>query len=182
MIPALIAGERVVAFFLPWILVQIRASGVLAAEDEPPYKALLLRAARLRYSPWALGILVFLIVLPRLLVEWDVAEVQDVTVSEVGELRESARIGLAGQWYTFVVRPVIAVLVAVWVWRMWFITLYLCRGIAQLPLRFAPTHPDGAGGIGFVAELPLLFTPLIDPEVFNLNFLHAPSCCDDGSH
>lgn len=87
MIPALIAGERVVAFFLPWILVQIRASGVLAAEDEPRYKALLLRAARLRHSPWAIGVLVLLLV--------------------------------------------------------------------------APTHPDGAGGIGFVAELPLLFTPLI---------------------
>lgn len=162
MIPALIAGERVVAFFLPWILVQIRASGVLAAEDEPRYKALLLRAARLRHSPWAIGVLVLLLVAPTLLIHLGFVEVEDVAVlDQLGEARESARIGLAGQWYTFVVRPVIAVLVALWLWRTWFVTLYLCRGIARLPLRFAPTHPDGAGGIGFVAELPLLFTPLI---------------------
>jgi hypothetical protein len=162
MIPVLIAGERVVAFILPWILVQIRMSGVLAAEDEPGYKALLLRAAKLRNSPWAFGILIFIILLPLLLVLLHLVEGRQlVTFPALGEVRERIRVGLAGQWYAFVVRPLIAVMMVVWLWRTWFITVYLCRGIARLPLRFAPTHPDGAGGIGFVADLPLMFTPFI---------------------
>ncbi len=160
MIPVLVAGETAVAFFFPWILGQVRESGVLAAEDEPAYRQLLLRAAALRNSPWAVPAIVVLLMLPTMLVSLHLVDT-DLLLLKTGEERERARIGLAGQWYTFVVRPLVGILLAAWLWRTWAVAVYLCRGIARLPLRFAPTHPDGAGGLGFVADLPLIFTPFI---------------------
>lgn len=160
MIPVLVAGETAVAFFFPWILSQVRASGVLAAEDEPAYRRLLLRAAALRNSPWAVPAIVVLLMLPTLLVSLHLVDT-DALLLKTGEERERARIGLAGQWYAFVVRPLVGILFAAWLWRTWAVAVYLCRGIARLPLRFSPTHPDGAGGLGFVADLPLIFVPFI---------------------
>lgn len=160
MIPALVAGETAVAFYFPWILAQVRESGVLAAEAEPAYRQLLLRAAGLRNSPWAVPAIVVLLMLPTLLFSLHLVDPEGLLL-EAGEERVRERIGLAGQWYTFVVRPLVGILVAAWLWRTWFVAVYLCRGIARLPLRFAPTHPDGAGGLGFVADLPLIFAPFI---------------------
>lgn len=45
-----------------------------------------------------------------------------------------------------------------WLWRFGVWTLLLWHG-AQLPLQLVPTHPDRAGGIGFLTLFPLIFVP-----------------------
>ncbi len=45
---------------------------------------------------------------------------------------------------------------ALWKWLLW--TLFAFR-LSILNLKLAPTHPDGHGGLGFLALTPIAFTP-----------------------
>jgi hypothetical protein len=53
-----------------------------------------------------------------------------------------------------------ALLLAIWAWRL-LIGLILLVRIARLDLRLVPTHPDRAGGLGFLGGLPVAFSPLV---------------------
>jgi hypothetical protein len=70
-------------------------------------------------------------------------------------------VGAVGLWYGLVVKPLSAMLIMLWIWRLWILLILLCVRVARLPLSFAPTHPDAAGGLGFVADLPFIQTPLL---------------------
>ncbi len=67
---------------------------------------------------------------------------------------------LASLWYTCVSRPIFLLILLVWLWRLVVVTR-LFQQIAGLDLRLAPTHPDRAGGIGFVEKLPIAFAPFV---------------------
>jgi hypothetical protein len=69
------------------------------------------------------------------------------------------RLTLAGQWYGHVSNPIFQFLLLRWYFRLfvWFVFL---RGVARLPLNLTPTHPDRAGGLGFLASAPAAFAPV----------------------
>ena len=56
-------------------------------------------------------------------------------------------------------RPIFGALLAAWLWRLALVFVLLKR-IAGLDLSIVPTHPDGAGGLGFVKDLPKAFSLL----------------------
>jgi hypothetical protein len=56
---------------------------------------------------------------------------------------------LAGWWYLAVSRPLFLFLALRWVWRGSLWTGFLFR-VSRLPLALMPTHPDLAGGLGFL--------------------------------
>ena len=56
-------------------------------------------------------------------------------------------------------RPIFGALLAAWLWRL-ALTFLLLKRIAGLDLSIVPTHPDGAGGLGFVKDLPKAFSLL----------------------
>ena len=60
-------------------------------------------------------------------------------------------------WCLWVSSPIYFFLVARWIWRILIVALLL-RSIAALELRLTATHPDGAGGIGFVGGFPNAYT------------------------
>lgn len=66
----------------------------------------------------------------------------------------------AGWWQLLVALPLFLLLVFRWLWRLvaWAVLL---RGIARLPLRLVPIHPDGSGGLGFLTLFPAMFAPLV---------------------
>jgi hypothetical protein len=57
-------------------------------------------------------------------------------------------------------RPIFISLLLVWLWRLVILTVLLWR-ISRLPLNLVATHPDRAGGLGFLEEFPLIFSPII---------------------
>jgi len=71
----------------------------------------------------------------------------------------------AGIWLLFVSVPFFQFLVYRWLWRLflWFQFLNRVRG---LDLRLYPTHPDEAGGLGFVGETQRFFGIIL----FSLSF------------
>ena len=68
--------------------------------------------------------------------------------------------GFGAFWFTWVLRPVITVLMLAWLWRL-ILAFVLCARLARLDLALVPTHPDGAGGLGFLEALPMAFSPVV---------------------
>ena len=73
---------------------------------------------------------------------------------------QGARLTLAGWWLTAFCIPLFHFLLLRWLWRiiLWF--QFLGR-VRKLDLQLFPTHPDEAGGLGFVGETQRLFGILL---------------------
>jgi hypothetical protein len=69
-------------------------------------------------------------------------------------------LGFGGWWYVYVGRPIFIVLLLGWLWRVILLGIALKR-IAKLDLAIVPTHPDRAGGLGFVERFPAGFSLVV---------------------
>jgi hypothetical protein len=78
-----------------------------------------------------------------------------VTASPAGNV-----ITLSGWWTTLVSVPLFWFLALRGLWRH-FVWSLLLRRIARLELRLVSTHPDGKGGIGFIADYPNAYMTFI---------------------
>ena len=127
-------------------------SGLVQKADRPRFEAIVRGVARLRDAtlPW--------VVIAGLLLAWLALAprggVHEVTWAEMGEGRPD--VGFGGHWFLWVVRPVFLALLLAWVWRL-ALAFVLMRRIARLDLALVPTHPDRAGGLGFLEWLPGAF-------------------------
>ncbi|HTZ41074.1 MAG TPA: hypothetical protein VMB77_13005 [Syntrophales bacterium] len=64
------------------------------------------------------------------------------------------------QWYWMVCMPLFRFLLLRWLWRLALWCFFLWR-VSRLELRLVPTHPDRAGGLGFLEVVHMEFTPLV---------------------
>jgi hypothetical protein len=71
----------------------------------------------------------------------------------------AGRPGFGALWYLYVGRSIYLALVLGWLWRLVLVFVLLWR-IARLDLAIVPTHPDRAGGLGFLERLPTIFAPV----------------------
>lgn len=55
----------------------------------------------------------------------------------------------AGWWYLLVSVPVFQIILFRWLWRFYLWCEFLFR-LSKMQLQLQPTHPDGAGGLGFL--------------------------------
>lgn len=83
------------------------------------------------------------------------------------------RFGFGAWWFAWVARPVFIALLLGWLWRL-ILLCVLFRRIARLDLALVPTHPDRAGGLGFLEAVPMLFSPVAlgISAVFASRFAH----------
>jgi len=64
------------------------------------------------------------------------------------------------QWYWMVCMPLFRFLLLRWIWRLALWCFFLWR-LSRLELRLVPTHPDRAGGLGFLELVHTEFIPLV---------------------
>jgi hypothetical protein len=64
------------------------------------------------------------------------------------------------QWYWMVCIPLFRFLFMRWLWRLVLWCFFLWR-VSRLDLRLVPTHPDRAGGLGYLELVHTEFTPLV---------------------
>ena len=67
---------------------------------------------------------------------------------------------LTGLWYWGVCLTLFRFLLARWIWRLGLWSHFLWR-VAKLELHLVPTHPDGAGGLGYLEVVHIEFGSLI---------------------
>jgi len=64
------------------------------------------------------------------------------------------------QWYWMVCMPLFRFLFLRWLWRLALWCFFLWR-VSRLELRLVPTHPDRAGGLGYLELVHSEFTPMV---------------------
>ncbi len=153
-IPLFVLAEALVHARLAQLLPHFLSSGLVSQSDRARYLAIVAGIARLRDGtlPWVaiLGVAV----------TWSLAGSAGAGAHQLqwalepGELSATLRFG--GLWFVYVARPIYLILALGWLWRLVLLFLLL-RRVAGLELSLVPTHPDRAGGLGFLDELPPAF-------------------------
>ena len=137
-----------------------RNSGIVEEADIGRYQAMLESTQRLLFSRLAEAILLIIAYLGSLIsLSWDLR-------ADVVSWRTNAGSGVtfAGAWFFFISLPLFFFLIVRWAWRFLIWAVFLWR-LATLKLRLVPTHPDGVGGLGVLAES----TNAVSPIIFGLS-------------
>lgn len=134
-------------------------AGIVTPELLPQFQAAMARALRLRNSrvaELALAGLVFGL-------GWMLfIEGASLSTSTWYAISDGAgrRLTVSGRWYMYVSIPIVQFLLLRWYFRLVIWGLFLWR-VSRLDLRLRPTHPDRAGGLGFLSAGPVAFAPVI---------------------
>lgn len=157
-IPLLILAEGPAQAMTLRILPHFVRSGLIQDSQIPAFRDALAAAARVRDAtlPWVamLGAVLALNVVAELThrsheVTWGVEQAGG------GE-----GLGFGALWFQYVSRAIHMALLVAWFWRI-VLVWSLFRRIAKLELSLVPTHPDRAGGLGFLEQVPNMFAPVV---------------------
>jgi hypothetical protein len=152
-IPLLIIAEAVAQQVMTRLVPQFVHAGIVSPDDLPRFHAILASTVRLRNAvlPWVvIGVLAFS---PAVIHRGH-------ELSWASESGPTLSLGFGGWWYVYVGRPMFLALLLGWMWRLVLLTMTLKR-IANLRLVIVPTHPDRAGGLGFVERFPTAFSLVV---------------------
>lgn len=153
-VPLLDLGE---VFLLAMLTRQVRRlqnSGLVAAPDRANFEGVLERLSSWYESIFAEGTFLVLAFSSALITRWGVV----VPISSWE--RHAGNLTPAGWWHTLVSLPILYfyVLKFLWIFLLW--SVFLVR-LSRLNLQLTATHPDRAGGLGFLSSTVLGFAPSI---------------------
>jgi hypothetical protein len=155
-VPLLIAAELIVHWRMQPIIDEFHVRSLIPPRQDGRYQAALAEAARWRDSALVEVILIALVYAAGIL----------VTLRRYHTLGGSAwyaspsgGISLAGLWVVFVSLPLLQFLLLRWYFRLFIWAKFLWR-MSRLDLDLNATHPDKAGGLGFLADSLIAFVPI----------------------
>ncbi|HVW30083.1 MAG TPA: hypothetical protein VHC69_32215 [Polyangiaceae bacterium] len=146
-IPSLLLSESIHHERSAYVLDRLSDGKIVQRSHHEEVARILATAERRRhsriveYALWALGFSFGLLALKGRL----------GTAESLQGVETAAFPGVAHVWYVLLVVPVYVFLFAraIWRWIVWSASLFQ---VSRVELRFAPTHPDRAGGLGFLSE------------------------------
>ena len=157
-LPILIAAEVIVNSRLRPIMRRFVERRIIVPEDLPRFHRAVDSATRLRNSvPLELGLLA--VVYSVGLWVWN-------SRADIGVNTWYATPGgrwhltPAGIWYVFLSIPILQFILLRWYLRF-FIWYRLLWQVSRIPLNLIPTHPDRAGGLGFIGSSAYAFSPIV---------------------
>lgn len=149
-----IAGNLIPQDFVRYFV----TSGLVQDAERSRFVQILRSTERLR-DAWPAWAAILVIVLLNTIITRDTTHLHELVWAREGGA-DSIGFGFAGWWFLYVLRPVFATLLLVWLWRLVVCVVLLWR-ISRLDLHLVPTHPDRAGGLGFLEDFPIIFSPVI---------------------
>ena len=154
-IPLLVLAEGVAHGLTTRLIPHFVRSGLVSEHDRPRFREILLGIATLRDRtlPW--------VVILGAVVAWRaLGPTETHELVWAGEGAAPTSLGFGGWWFSWVARPLFTVLLLGWLWRLLLLCV-LFRRIGRLDLALVPTHPDRAGGLGFLESMPNAFSPVV---------------------
>jgi hypothetical protein len=148
-VPLLLLAETVLGPRLADAADHFVSSGVVVEQDFSKFDSAVARGLALRDSTMAEVIFVALAYAASAFAVWSTS----VHVSTWSVLRTGSGFALtwAGWWLMLFCIPLFHFLTIRWLWRLFLWAQFLWR-MSRLNLQLMPTHPDEAGGLGFVGE------------------------------
>jgi len=153
-IPMMILGEATLHKATRRYFPQFIASGIVDDATRPGFEAAVRTVRRWRDStlPWLFVIGTAL--------TWTLVDRMVINGDEMSWAFDSkGSLGFGGAWFAYVVRPIFVGLLLGWLWRIALLATLLVR-LGRLDLSLVPSHPDRAGGLGFLEKLPTAFAPV----------------------
>ena len=159
-LPLLILAELVVHQRMRPVVRQFVDRGLIPDVARAKFDAAIASAMRLRNSITAEVLLIAFVYGVGVLFVWRTAVALDVAswygVAVDGKLQPS----LAGWWLGCVSLPLFQFLLLRWYFRLFIWARFLWQ-VSRLELQIVPTHPDGCGGLGFLAVAVQALSPLL---------------------
>ncbi len=177
-LPVLIAAELVIHSRVRAAVNRFLERGIISGDDIPKFHAIIDSAKGLRNSLFIEVALLILVYSLGLWV-WN-SQIATGTPSWYSTNGGSLRhLTLAGYWYAFVSIPIFQFILVRWYLRLFIWFLFLWR-VSKLKLRLNATHPDRAGGLGFLGASSYAFAPILFAQGTLLSGLIASRVLYDG--
>jgi hypothetical protein len=157
-IPLLLAAELIIAPMIAEAAEHFITSGVVGEKDYGQFKKAVDSGLRSRDSVVA-EIIILLLAYAAAIASYKATAVH-VSTWYASRTDASASLTAAGWWSLLVCAPLFQFLLLRWFWRLFLWFQFLGR-ICNLDLQLFPTHPDQAGGVGFVGETQRFFGILL---------------------
>ena len=156
-VPLLIVAEGLAHGLTTKLLPYFVQSGMVPEAEVPRFRETLAGIVKLRGAtmPWV-GILALIVAF---LTVSDIIHESHEIIWATGGDAGVLHLGFGALWFLYVGRLIYLTLLLSWLWRI-VLMLLLFRGIAKLDLAIVPTHPDRAGGLGFLEPFPKAFAPV----------------------
>jgi hypothetical protein len=157
--PILLFAELVVHARVREIVWQFRERGIVAEASMPRFEADIVGAIRWRNS---MTVEIALLALVFLLGPWIWEHGLALHTDTWYASTDAGRIDLtrAGWWFVHISLPIFQFLLLRWYFRLAIWWRFLWQ-VSRLPLELKATHPDRAGGLGFLGESVSGFMPVL---------------------
>ena len=135
---------------------QFLAGGLVPKNERDPFLAAQARVLCWRDSILSEVLILVLAILLPLLLQFGLG----LMAREISWSRDGQGITPAGWWYLLVSLPILFFILLRWVW-IYILWAYFLGQVAWLKLELTPTHPDHAGGLGFLGWGLAGFAPVV---------------------
>ena len=159
-LPILIAAELIVHQRTRVVVEQFVDQGLVTDILRARFDAALTSAMKLRNSVVAELLLIAFVYGVGIFVLWRFYMVLEVPTWYATPQADLVHPKLAGWWYFFVSLPIYQFIFLRWYFRFFVWTRFMWQ-VSRMPLAYQPLHPDGTGGIGFLAGMPRAFAPIL---------------------
>ncbi len=159
-LPLLILAELVVHQRMRPLVRQFLERDLIPDSSRARFDAALPAALRLRNSVLAEVLLIAFVYIVGVGYIWPQYGALEVATWAAAPEGSGRRLAPAGWWFAYVSLPLFQFILFRWYFRL-FIWMRFLWHVAWCELRLIPTHPDGAGGLGFLAGTVVAFAPLL---------------------
>src|SRR5262245_41381342 len=158
--PLLIAAELVVHRRMRPLVREFVERGLIATSSRSRLTGAIASALTLRDSVLAETCLLLFVYIVGIRYVWPGAGALDVATWYASPEGSTVRLFAAGWWFLYISLPLFQFLLLRWYFRLLVWTRWLWQ-VSQCDLRLVPTHPDRAGGLGFLSFTVVAFAPLL---------------------
>ena len=159
-LPLLIFAELVVHQRMRPVVGAFVKRGLVPEKARWRFDAAITSAMRLRNSVLAEVLLIAFVYGVGVLVIWRSYSAIEVPTWYGRTLGGKLHPTLAGWWFGCVSLPLIQFILLRWYFRLFIWTRFLWQ-VSRIELNLVPTHPDRAGGLGFLSTVTYAFAPLL---------------------
>jgi hypothetical protein len=157
--PLLIAAELVVHRRTRSVVKVFLERNLIPESARARFDAAIASAFRLRNSLLAEVLLIVFVYLVGILVVWRQYMALGTATWYATPSANGSKLSLAGMWFVFVSLPAFQFLLCRWYFRL-FIWIRFLWKVSRIELSLVPTHPDRAGGLGFLSNTVYAFALL----------------------
>ncbi|MEI7821325.1 MAG: hypothetical protein WCK55_10435 [Verrucomicrobiota bacterium] len=179
-LPVLIVAEVTIDSRLRGVVRRFLEQGVVAPEDRAKFEKAVASVARVRDSV-AFEMVLLVLVYSLGLWVWRSQVALGAATWYATPQGADLHLTASGWWYAFISIPFFQFIQLRWYARIfvWFRFLW---SVSRLNLRIAPSHPDRAGGLGFVGRSAHAFMPILLAQGAHFSALLASQILFNGQH